>query len=106
MVGGHQLGRGLLAIGKRDQNRRRLLHEIERAGNDVAVGRNHEAGRRAVGEQRASTASRPPIVRICTTESRHASHGGANRATPLPLPSEGTLTCCPIDEDAASSSPQ
>ena len=38
VVGGHELGRRLLAGREGDQNRRRLLHEVERAGNDVAVG--------------------------------------------------------------------
>ena len=53
VVGGDQLGRRLFAGGERDEDRRRLLGEVERAGKDVAVGRNHEAGRGAVGEQRA-----------------------------------------------------
>ena len=38
VVGGHELGRRLFAGGERHENRRRLLHEVECAGNDVAVG--------------------------------------------------------------------
>ena len=53
VIGGDQLGRRLFAGGKRDQDRRRLLREIECAREDLAVGRNHEAGRGAIGQQRA-----------------------------------------------------
>ena len=51
MIGGNEFGWGLLAISKLDKDRRRLLDEIERAGEDVAIGRNHEARGRPVGEK-------------------------------------------------------
>ncbi len=38
MIRGDKLGRRLLAGSERNQDRRRLLREVERAGNDVAVG--------------------------------------------------------------------
>ena len=53
VIGGDQFGRRLLAGGEGDQDRRRLLREVERARDDVAVCRDHEAGRGAIGEQRA-----------------------------------------------------
>ena len=53
VIGGHQFGRRLLAGGEGDQDRRRLLREVERARQDIAVGRDHEAGGGPIGEQRA-----------------------------------------------------
>ena len=53
VIGGDEFCRRLFAGGERDEDRRRLLGEIERAGNDVAVGRNHEAGGGAVGQDGA-----------------------------------------------------
>ena len=53
MIGGHELGRLARAIGKPHENRRRLVDEVERAGNDVAGRVDHQAGRRARAEQHA-----------------------------------------------------
>ena len=69
----------LLAVGQPHEDRRRLLGEVERAGDDVAVGGDDQARRRALGERLAVDRSSPPTVRICTTESATASTGGVER---------------------------
>ena len=51
VIGSNELGRRLLARGESYQNRSRLLGEIEGARENVAIGRNYQAGCGAVREK-------------------------------------------------------
>ena len=48
---GDELGRLARAIGQPHEDRRRLVDEVERAGDDVALRIDDQAGRRARAEQ-------------------------------------------------------
>ena len=68
MVVGHDFGRQARAVGEIDQDLSRLLDEIESTGDDVAIGRNDQAGRRAGADQHvANRRSNPPSVSMRTT---------------------------------------
>ena len=51
VVGGHELRRLARAVGQPHEDRRRLADEIERAGDDVALRIDHQAGGRARAQQ-------------------------------------------------------
>ena len=53
MIGGHEPGRLPLAAGQPHQDRGRLAHEIEGAGNNVAAWVDDQPGRRARAQQHA-----------------------------------------------------
>ena len=51
VIAGHDLGSQTLAVGQRHQNRRRLLRQIERAGDDPTIRTDNQAGGRSFANE-------------------------------------------------------